>query len=252
MNSIHEPGPNGDSKISSSRKTVQKAKPDAQAPSKPSRHAQVRTSAPRRAHGCRIVVVSPTVSCQGAGRVAGQRGRIAATVPLTPCASTRSPAPSTSACSPSTLAELSLPRAQRRIVAAQPAESQGPAPCRSAPLAISWAGTRARPAPSLSSSTIQHFCIAAPKTSLTKPPQSRYKFCIVTLPVHPTYCNTIFPAFPAFSCNTSSCIAIQFSSSQAAQATIQMLCCNTIFQHSLLLLAIQFQYCNTNFFFFTI
>ena len=147
---------------------------------------------------------------------------------------------------------LSLPRAQRRIVAAQPAVLQGPAPCRSAPLAISWAGTRARPAPSLSSSTIQHFCIAAPKTSLTKPPQSRYKFCIVTLPVHPTYCNTIFPAFPAFSCNTSSCIAIQFSSSQAAQATIQMLCCNTIFQHSLLLLAIQFQYFNTNFFFFTI
>ena len=55
---------------------------------------------------------------------------------------------------------LSLPRAQRRIVAAQPAVSQGPAPCRSAPLAVSWAGTRARPPPSLPSSTIQHFCIA--------------------------------------------------------------------------------------------
>ena len=64
---------------------------------------------------------------------------------------------------------LSLLRAQRRIVAAQPAISQGPAPCRSAPLAVSWAGTRARPAPSLPNSTIQHFCIAAPKTSLTKP-----------------------------------------------------------------------------------
>ena len=36
---------------------------------------------------------------------------------------------------------LSLPRARRLIVAAQPAVSQGPAPCRSAPLAISWAGT---------------------------------------------------------------------------------------------------------------
>ena len=54
---------------------------------------------------------------------------------------------------------LSLPLAQRRIVAAQPAVSQGPAPCRSAPLAVSWAGTRAKPAPSLPSSTIHHFFV---------------------------------------------------------------------------------------------
>ena len=131
MNSVHEPGPNGDSKISSSRKTVQKAKPDAQAPSKPIRHAQVRTGAPRREHGCRIVAVSPVVSWQGVGRVAGQRGRIAATVPLTPRASACAPAPSASACSPSTLARsayrapsaVSWPpsrsyrRAQRRVAA---------------------------------------------------------------------------------------------------------------------------------------
>ena len=57
---------------------------------------------------------------------------------------------------------LSLPSAQRRVVVAQPAVSQGPAPCRSAPLAVSWAGTRARPAPSLPSlATIHFFCIAA-------------------------------------------------------------------------------------------
>ena len=166
MNSVQEPGPNGDSKISSSRKTIQKAKPGAQAPSKPSRHAQVRTGAPGRAHGCRIVVVSPVVSWQGAGRVAGQRGRIAATVPLTPHASARTPTPSASA---QHARSLSLPRAQRRIVAVQSVVSQGPAPCHNAPLAVLWAGTRARPAPSLPSSTIQHFCITAPKTSLTKP-----------------------------------------------------------------------------------
>ena len=57
---------------------------------------------------------------------------------------------------------LSLPRAQRRIVATQPAVSQGPTPCRSAPLAVSWAGTRARPAqPTSCLATIQFFCIAA-------------------------------------------------------------------------------------------
>ena len=61
---------------------------------------------------------------------------------------------------------LSLLRAQRRIVAAQLVVSQGPASRRSVPLAVSWAGTRARPAPSLPSSTIQHFCITAPKTRL--------------------------------------------------------------------------------------
>ena len=83
MNTVHEPGPTVTLKISSVRKSVQKAKPDAQAPSKPSRHAQVCTGAPRRAHGCRVVAVSPAVSWQGAGRVVGQCGRVAATVPLT-------------------------------------------------------------------------------------------------------------------------------------------------------------------------
>ena len=120
------------------------------------------------------------------GRVAARAGRVAATVPLTPrlprapsahpahaycapCARLRFAAPRASAhplvrsrLRPAPLRQrllaqhahsLSLPRAQRSIVAAQPALSQGPAPCRSAPLGISWAGTRARPAPSLPSST---------------------------------------------------------------------------------------------------
>ena len=107
MNSVHEPGPNGDSKISQSRKPVRKAKLDAQAPSRPSRHAQVSTGAPRRAHGCRIVAGSPAVSWQGAGRVAGPSGRIVAFMLHTPPASSRAPSaqrPSASACSPSTLA----------------------------------------------------------------------------------------------------------------------------------------------------
>ena len=50
MNSVHDPGPNGDSKLSPSQKPVRKTKPDAQALSRPSRHAQVRTGTPRRTH----------------------------------------------------------------------------------------------------------------------------------------------------------------------------------------------------------
>ena len=50
MNSVHEPGPNGDSKISPSQKPVRKTKLDARAPSRPNKHAQMRTGEPRRAH----------------------------------------------------------------------------------------------------------------------------------------------------------------------------------------------------------
>ena len=94
MNSVHEPGPNGDSKISPSRNPVRKTKPDAQAPSRPSRHAQVRTGAPRCSHGRRIVTGSPAVSWQGAGRVAGPSGRIATSLLHAPLASACAPAPS--------------------------------------------------------------------------------------------------------------------------------------------------------------
>ena len=164
MNSVHEPGPNGDSKISSSRKTVQKAKPDAKAPSKPSRHAQVRTGAPRCAlarPGARMAAVSWPCPrpCHGKGSAVSQASMA---VSQLQCRSPRAhpPAPQRQRLLAQHARSLSLPRAQRRIVAAQPAVSQGPAPCRSTPLAVSWAGTRARPPPSLPSSTIQHFCIA--------------------------------------------------------------------------------------------
>ena len=64
--------------------------------------------------------------------------------------------------------------------------SQGPEQCRSAPLAVSWAGARARPAPS---STIQYF-VLQPKNQPNQAPQSRYNFCIATLLSQPTACNT--------------------------------------------------------------
>ena len=48
LNSVHEPGSNGDSKTSPSRKPGRKTKPGARAPSWPSWHAQVRTGAPSR------------------------------------------------------------------------------------------------------------------------------------------------------------------------------------------------------------
>ena len=58
MNSVHEPSPNGYSKTIPSRKIRSKTKPGAGAPSWPSWHAQVRTAAPRRAHGRAQAVVS--------------------------------------------------------------------------------------------------------------------------------------------------------------------------------------------------
>ena len=164
MNSVHEPGPNGDSKISPSRKPIRKAKLDAQAPSG---HAQVRAGVPRRAHGYRIVAGSPAVSWQGAGRVAGPSGRIVAFLPHAPRASACAPSaqrPSASACSPSTLARsayrtpsaVSWPpsrpyrKAQRRV-AARPWPYRGPrerAPCLPSCLA-----------------TVQYF-VLPPKSSL--------------------------------------------------------------------------------------
>ena len=113
MNSVHEPSSNGNSKISPSRKPVRKTKPDAQAPSRPSRHAQVRTGAPRRAHGCRIVPESPAVSWQGAGRVAGPSGHIVVSLPHAPRASSLAlpPAPQRQRLLAPHALSLSLPRA---------------------------------------------------------------------------------------------------------------------------------------------
>ena len=110
-----------------------------------------------------------------------------------------------------------------------------------------------RPCPAPAPLVTIQFCIAI-QFGLLQPFQPQYSpvYCDTLSQPSLLACNTILQYTslqPAFSCNTINCIAIQFSSSQAAQVIIQMLCCNTIFQHSLLLLAIQFQYCNTIFFF---
>ena len=88
---------------------------------------------------------------------------------------------------------------------------------------------RARPAPL--SVTIQYFCIAAQ----FQPPQSRYKFCIVTLPSQPTACNTIFVLQHTSNspCNTTP-VAIQFCIATQTSLFLQY---NPAFQPS---------YCNIN------
>ena len=70
MNSVREPGPNGNSKTSPSRKPVRKTKPGARAPNWPSRHAQVRTGAPRRTHG--LLIVARSRPCSGKGPAVSQ------------------------------------------------------------------------------------------------------------------------------------------------------------------------------------
>ena len=85
-NSVHEPGPNGDSETILSRKPgKKKTEPGARAPSRPNWHAQVCTGASRRAHGRRIVAESPAVLWQGADRVAGPSGRVVGARPATSC-----------------------------------------------------------------------------------------------------------------------------------------------------------------------
>ena len=158
MNSIHEPGPNGDSKISPSRKPVRKIKLDARAPSWPNRHAQVRTGAPRRAHGRRIMVRSPAMSWQGAGSVAGPSGRIAASLPHAPRASASSPAPSASACSPLAPATRPAPyrgRPTGRVAGPSAVSQRAPGHFVGVSARHAWA----QPAQLPSHSTI--FCIAA-------------------------------------------------------------------------------------------
>ena len=179
MNSVHEPGPNGDSKISPSRKPIQKAKPYAQAPSRPSRHAQVRTGAPRRAHGCRIVAESPAVSWQGVGRIVGSSGRVVASLLHAPRASACAPAPNAPA------PALARPARSLAQPTARLAPYRGrPAGRIAAPSAVSQrasgriVGVSVRHAcaqPTQLHNTI--FCIAA-KNQPTLAPQSQYKQCI--------------------------------------------------------------------------
>ena len=57
-----------------------------------------------------------------------------------------------------------------------------------APLAaVCWAVSRYIPA-----SSLQYTICIATQFQPNQPPQSRYNFCIVTLPSQPTACNTIF------------------------------------------------------------
>ena len=76
MNSVHEPGPNGDSETIPSRKIRLKTKPGARAPSWPSWHAQVRIGAPRCAHGRARAVVSWPNPDRVLARDRSYRGRL--------------------------------------------------------------------------------------------------------------------------------------------------------------------------------
>ena len=188
MNSVHEPGPNGDSKISPSRKTVRKTKPDASALSRPNRHAQVRT-------GARMAAVSwpGPWPCRGKGPAVSQAPTGSIVASLLHALARFRLRPSASACSPRTLAcsAYRAPRAQRRIVAAQPAVSWPPSrPCRGRVCAQAWP-YRGLPRDTVPSrlATIQYFVlqpISNPTKHLSHNTSSvlRYTFCLAyPLPV---------------------------------------------------------------------
>ena len=85
MNSVYEPGPNGDSETLPSRKTRSKTKPGARAPklaqlAHPGAQwrAQVRSGAPRRAHGHARAVVSWLGPSHVVARDRSCRGRLSA------------------------------------------------------------------------------------------------------------------------------------------------------------------------------
>ena len=116
-----------------------------------------------------------------------------------------------------------------------------PAPCRgrrrrvvarcAAPLAtVSWAVSRYSPA-----SSLQYTICIATQFQPNQPPQSRYNFCIVTLPSQPTTCNTIFVLQHTYNnpCNTIP-VAIQFCIATQPSLFLQY---NPAFQPS---------YCNIN------
>ena len=254
MNSVHEPGPNGDSKISPSRKPVRKTKPDAQAPNRPSRHAQVRTGGPRRAHGRRIVTGSLAVSWQGAGCVAGPSGRIAASLPHAPRGSACAPAPSASACSPRTLARSAY-RAPR-APAARPASCPG-SPSGSV---VSWLPQRR----GLATGRVATRLPAQPPS-----PLSQYTYCIAIQWPKSFKCVAIHLSLPKplSTCNTTWCIAIQSLANYHYCNTTPALQynflfssgCNTILAHNTIPPALAIQLGNspthifcTKFFFFLV
>ena len=175
MNSVHEPGPNGDSKILSSRKPIRKTKSDAQAPIKPNRHAR-----PYRGQAWPCRGRGPLPYRSPCRRVAALLSR-----PCAPCRERLAPRP----CAPCPARVTGL---HGRIVSAQAAVSWAPADRVAGDPAVSQRSARARLAPTPSarapyarlhaqpSQLPSHntiFCIAA-KNQPNQAPQSQYKKCI--------------------------------------------------------------------------
>ena len=186
MKSVHEPGPNGDSKTLSSRKTRLKNKPGARAP----KLAQL---APRRAHGCapwQYRGQDPTVSWPRPWPFRRLSCRIAASLPHAQRASARAPAPV-----PARPARLL--RAQRRIVGAV---SRAPAPCHGRVCAQAWPyrGLPCDTVPSrLATLVTIHYVYCDTNAQPSSLPQSQYTR---------VYYDTNLPSNHCPSC----CVTIQF------------------------------------------
>ena len=123
-------------------------------------------------------------------------------------------------CAPS----ANTPIAHRPTPACAPRERlppARPAPARALP---------ARPAPCHGlACRVMALCCNTVQQPIASAVTIQFFYCD-TIFLQPFSCNTILQytsLHPAFSCNTINCIAIQFSSSQTAQVTIQMLYCNT-------------------------
>ena len=241
MNSVQEPGSNGDSKTSPSQKPGRKTNPGVRAPSWPSRHAQVRTGVPRRAHAWPYR--GQAWPCHGRGPLPyrSPRSRVAAlrVRPYAPCRerlSTRPYAPfhAPLRALPSACRRPPWPYRERtscRIVGAsrpcsklsyrvaalraRVSRPSSRAPC---------ARLRAQPAQMPSHNTI--FCIAAkPSPSVTI--QILYRNTALpanSLPQSQLYCNTIANPPSLLQYNLSS--SLHFQQAFLLQYTSKS--CNTI------------------------
>ena len=92
---------------------------------------------------------------------------------------------------------------------AQPSTQPAPVPWDPNGRIVAWLPSLVAIQPSLSS--LQYTICIATQFQPNQPPQSRYKFCIMTLPSQPTACNTIFVLQHTSNnpCNTIP-VAIQF------------------------------------------
>ena len=214
MNSVHEPGPNGDSKTLPSRKTRSKTRPSARAP----KLAQLTqpACAQTRPGRARVVVSWPAQR----SIVAGLPGRIADTVSLAyaGCAARH-------ACAPTRIVARTATYRRMQTAVSWPSAALPAWSYRGrvrAGTAVSWPASRhnaqppshpghntlcvlryKRPAFKPASVTI-HPSVLRYKPCLIQPfkqPQSRYKICIVTQP----------SAQPSLlSCNTMPNVTIYF------------------------------------------